>query len=176
MHSQQPPTHQRDPSIECCDTQGIGLFLQSVWKDDRYGHTIGILIDGVLHQVLKSCEGTSENFWPPSPPLQQVHKQKVDENPVLLALGMAGTSHWSASFLLTHNDNIELTIEMACLPRKSDDLPDFDQQMLGVTYEVDNAFKIEHDANSSKDITICSTQRSAVKGGASPIGDFDPVF
>ena len=51
--------------------------------------------------LLRSMEGTPSDDFPPSPPLQQMHLQEINGTPVLLAVGMAGRGHWSASILMS---------------------------------------------------------------------------
>ncbi len=49
-------------------------------------------------QVLESIEGTPDQNWPPSPPLQELHlESRPDGKQLALLVGMAGTSHWSMS-------------------------------------------------------------------------------
>ncbi|MBL9123800.1 MAG: hypothetical protein JNG90_09220 [Planctomycetaceae bacterium] len=48
--------------------------------------------------VFESIEGTPEEDWPPSPPLQELHLEaRPDGKQLALLVGMAGTSHWSLS-------------------------------------------------------------------------------
>lgn len=48
--------------------------------------------------LLESIEGEDSDPWPPSPPWQETHlDQHAAAGPVLMLLGRAGTSHWSAS-------------------------------------------------------------------------------
>jgi hypothetical protein len=66
-------------------------------RGDRYGHRIERRIDGVWHVAIESLEGSSNEDWPPSPPLQTLHIERRATGPVALLVGKAGTSHWSAS-------------------------------------------------------------------------------
>ncbi len=51
-----------------------------------------------VHEILESVEGTGQDEWPPSPPLQQIHEQTLPTGNVIWGLGMSGSSHWSGSF------------------------------------------------------------------------------
>lgn len=104
----------RTEHIRCIDANGRGLYVRCVWTVDRYQHQIGWLIDGVEHAALESCEGTPDDVWPPSPPIQQFSMQMIDGNPALLGVGMAGRGHWSASFVLRQKKFVELVVELAC--------------------------------------------------------------
>ncbi len=101
--------------IERVDADGVGLFVQCNWQLDRYRHLIGIQNNGVRIPVLESSEGSPDEAWPPSPPLQQILTQSIDGDPALLAIGMAGAGHWSTSFVLQQKNSLELVIETACL-------------------------------------------------------------
>ena len=48
--------------------------------------------------ILESVEGTPNQNWPPSPPLQELHlESRPDGKQLALLVGMAGNSHWSMS-------------------------------------------------------------------------------
>lgn len=105
-----------DIAIELIGENGFGLFAQFWKQDDRYCHELGIIDGGQKVVLLTSVEGSPEEFWPPCPPIQQVYKQTVDDNPVLLGVGMAGNRHYSTSALLKPvNASVELVVESACL-------------------------------------------------------------
>jgi hypothetical protein len=76
-------------------TSASGLRLEFVQHHDRYSHRI-VAADGAI--LLCSIEGTDQDIWPASPPLQQLsieeHRPGVE---VALLVGMAGKSHWSLS-------------------------------------------------------------------------------
>lgn len=95
------------------------LFTRSL---DRWTHQFLITSDGLIsgadNKVLTSIEGDSEQFWPPSPPMQEIDlPQSNTASKVALGLGRAGQSHWSASFSLTSpsKGRHEALVEVACL-------------------------------------------------------------
>jgi len=73
--------------------------LAFTWQGDRWGHRLTLVAgDGRRLPLLTSDEGTPQQAWPPSPPLQAFHVQTLaDGRQVALLVGMAGRSHWSAS-------------------------------------------------------------------------------
>jgi hypothetical protein len=67
------------------------------WRGDRYGHRIEQRIGGEWCAVLASIEGSADEVWPPSPPLQSLHIEQRETGAVALLVGKSGTSHWSVS-------------------------------------------------------------------------------
>ena len=74
----------------------LGLLLQMTREGDRY-HTSILLIepDNGTVPLLESCEGSSNDSWPASPPLQEVLLQSDEGRPYLAGLGSAGSGLWS---------------------------------------------------------------------------------
>lgn len=108
-------------TIQRTSPEGNGLLVAFHWNQDRFEHRVAVIVDGASHLLMSSCEGSVDDPWPPSPPLQQVLKQTVKDDPALLGVGMAGNSHWSASFLLCHDDDIALIVDLACAVPNFDD-------------------------------------------------------
>jgi hypothetical protein len=80
---------------------------------DRIGHRIEIFSNDQWLPVLESLEGDAKDDWPKSPPLQTLHVESRPEGPVALLVGMAGTSHWSASVAADEGQS-KLTFDIAC--------------------------------------------------------------
>jgi hypothetical protein len=78
--------------IECGE-----LRIIFYWCGDRYGHRIERLVGGNWTPSLMSVEGSAEDPWPQSPPLQTLHVEQRGSGTVALLVGRGGTSHWSAS-------------------------------------------------------------------------------
>ncbi len=100
------------PMLLLWNSAAVRVGLSFHWRNDRYEHRL-VLIDGDLRSVLlASCEGADQEFWPPSPALQQltVH-QDGRGRPCVLLLGMAGKSHWSLSVA---QDKGALLFDAAC--------------------------------------------------------------
>jgi hypothetical protein len=110
--------------------EGGGLRVVFTRQGDRFSHTIGYVVignresgigyrelrgfapglptdsrypipDSQFVPLLESVEGTPDDRWPPSPPLQSLHcEDRADGKRVALLVGMAGRSHWSLSLEL----------------------------------------------------------------------------
>ncbi|MBI3465753.1 MAG: hypothetical protein HY000_22275 [Planctomycetes bacterium] len=99
--------------------EGGGLRVVFARAGDRFSHTIGYVARSAsdfrlptsdfrsptsdLHFVplLESIEGTPDDAWPASPPLQSLHcEDRPDGKQLALLVGMAGRSHWSLSLEL----------------------------------------------------------------------------
>lgn len=103
------------PAIELLTANGQGMYVACQWQLDRFTHEIGLITGARRIPVLLSCEGNSNDIWPSSPPLQQIHCQEVQQGPVLFGVGMSGGSHFSTSMLLIRTEfSIELQVESAC--------------------------------------------------------------
>ena len=90
------------------------LRVRFTWHGDRYAHEISLLRDGAWDCVLKSVEGTPDDAWPASPPLQSLHVEpRGDGRQVALLVGMAGKCHWSASVELDAAGE-QARFEVAC--------------------------------------------------------------
>jgi hypothetical protein len=102
-------------TIESISRSGQRLRLEFIWLGDRYGHRVSrIDASGAIQPLLESIEGSANDDWPPSPPLQSLTFEKLaGDRPVALLLGMAGNSHWSAS-METVADQAALIFDLAC--------------------------------------------------------------
>ena len=102
-----------DPAtmIQSVDNSGHGLRVVFYKLGDRWGHVIVALDGERVTPLLVSVEGSNEQVWPPSPPLQSLSIERREAGDVALLVGMAGRSHWSASVEATKN---ELDFDVAC--------------------------------------------------------------
>ncbi len=82
-------------------------------QQDRWSHRL-VISDGESETtLLHSLEGDPDQPWPPSPPLQDASYHQLENGEAVLAVGMAGKSHWSASF---SSDQAETILaDLACL-------------------------------------------------------------
>ena len=61
---------------------------------------------------MESVEGAADEPWPPSPPLQSLQWHSIGkQEPVALLVGMAGSSHWSATVAA---DGERILLDVAC--------------------------------------------------------------
>jgi len=98
------------------------------WTDDRYAHEIWLLDGAQWICALASIEGSPQDDWPASPPLQSLAVDTRDDGTaVALLVGMAGSSHWSASVQLDPAVSC-VRFDVACRVRASHAGP------LGSTY------------------------------------------
>ncbi len=86
---------------------------------DRLSHTIGIGVGDDYLPLLESIEGSEEQPWPESPPMQQMVKEcfTPGTSPVLLGVGMSGNGHWSTAIKSPHDE--QLKFDIACKNSKS---------------------------------------------------------
>ena len=110
------------------------VLANDVWhveftrRGDRLAHVISRLVDGRPLPLLASIEGTADDEWPLSPPLQEIHFQSRSGVELALPVGMAGKSHWSISIELCAATG-RLTFDVACRVRS---VPEF----LGSRYAI----------------------------------------
>lgn len=117
-------------TLEALDLAGNGVRVVFEWRDDRFSHAIYGMQRGEPILLTASIEGDAVNPWPPSPPLQQLHKQQNESGEVLFLTGMAGSSHWSGSVSANVGERgPEVTFDFACRHRT---VPEW----LGVTYHL----------------------------------------
>ena len=111
------------------------LLVEFTDAGDRQGHAV-FAVDGSERVcLLTSVEGSGEEPWPASPPLQDLHiESRGDERCVALLVGRAGGSHWSMS---VEADPLAewLTFDIACRLRT---MP----QWLGSTYQATAAARM----------------------------------
>ncbi len=95
-----PPIANR---LELALSDGLSLRVDFDRAHDRWRHRVFLVVpegSNVVGPVLllESQEGTSEDDWPISPPLQFVSiETRPKKLPVALLMGMSGDGHWSAS-------------------------------------------------------------------------------
>jgi hypothetical protein len=97
--------------------EGGGFVVRLSRSRDRHEHVVGLRVGNTIVPLMESLEGSPEESWPPSPPLQQVYREKRSAGlEVALAVGMAGGSHWSASLELDPAAG-RITFDVACRVR-----------------------------------------------------------
>ena len=81
---------------------------------DRLSHTIGITDGDTYLPLLGSIEGSEEESWPASPPMQQMVEECFTPgiSPVLLGVGLSGNGHWSTA--IESQNNHLLKFDIAC--------------------------------------------------------------
>jgi hypothetical protein len=152
-------------TIEALDAEATGARVVFEWRDDRYHHAIYGVSLGENLLLAESVEDDCDSSWPPSPPLQQLHKQPGGTGgEVLLGTGMAGKSHWSGSVATSIDQRwTEVTFEFACRHRTT---PDW----LGVTYRLGPNVHAEQPGDSdSVVLTIGAPLKYSIHAAAVPV-------
>ena len=109
----------REPTVlQILRADGLGLQVAFLKHGDRFHHSVSLIDHQQSIPLLESTEGTDEEIWPPSPPLQELSVEQHGEATVALLVGMAGKSHWSASVEVAA-DRPRVLFDIACLVRGS---------------------------------------------------------
>lgn len=146
--------------ISLCTSDGR-VTVNFVWRDDRFIHQF--LIDGRVVDQAGSVDQQGDQDWPSSPPLQQLSAEVIDGRPVILGIGLAGTSHWSV--VVQAIDTVggqAIKFEWACRHKAK---PSF----LGTTYGVNAALSVLADGNArltrSEEETLVITPTTTTESG-----------
>jgi hypothetical protein len=110
------------------------LQLRFAFRNDRFAHEIWAADGDDWRPVMSSVEGTPEQSWPPSAPLQTLHVEARSEGPIALLVGMAGKCHWSASVEL-HAQRHQVRFELAARVRPPG------SPWLGSTYQLAEGYR-----------------------------------
>lgn len=94
------------------DPQQLAIKFIAHKIDDRFQSTLSIIKFGEEHPLMSSVEGDGQQPWPPSPPFQECLEQRIGEDTIVLATGMAGKTHWSMS--VEADDSPALVCDVAC--------------------------------------------------------------
>jgi hypothetical protein len=98
--------------------EGGGLSVRFHRREDRFAHEIWLADRGNWIQALSSREGLPLDEWPPSPPFQSLNvESRAGDRQVALLVGMASSSHWSASVELDPAAGC-VTFDVACRTRQ----------------------------------------------------------
>ena len=83
------------------------------WRGDRWRHTVTFAGESLAESVEGTADG-GDARWPVSPPLVELSAINLQGGPALLAVGLAGRSHFSAS-VRPHPEHADtLLFEIAC--------------------------------------------------------------
>lgn len=110
------------------------LQVRFAFREDRFAHEIWVADGDDWRPVLLSVEGTPEQSWPASAPLQTLHVETRSEGPLALLVGMAGKCHWSASVEL-NSARQRVCFELAARVRPPG------SPWLGSTYELAEGYR-----------------------------------
>lgn len=121
----EPATPRRRPPLVV--TAGPVRVVFS-WAGDRWRHAI-LLDDRPWAESLEGRADDRDAAWPGSPPLVEVSTAATATGPAVLAVGLAGRSHFSASVTACPDRPDALLFEIACRVREQ-------PGWLGSTYDV----------------------------------------
>ena len=95
------------------------IALQFAQASDRWHHRLIIVANDEATEFMSSAEGTPEEEWPPSPPLQEATLHELPEGNAILCVGMAGKSHWSAAYSIEPSvKGQHVRADLACLQKE----------------------------------------------------------
>ena len=115
-------------SIDLVGPDGKCL-VRFAWESDRFAHQV--LVDGKV--MASSMEGDANSAWPPSPPIQQLSLENIEQQDVILGVGAAGRGHWS--ICAKFESARQIKFELAC---RTKDEPEF----LGSSYHMAAGVKL----------------------------------
>lgn len=110
---------------------------------------------------MQSVEGTPDQDWPPSPPLQELNQLELELGNSVLGVGMAGHSHWSASFSIepTGDGSNHVKSDLACLQKKPvTGLVSETDSSLGSTYQFSQDCEIQSFSETRVEVVTPSVQ------------------
>lgn len=128
------------------------------FEKDRFAHAVLVQRGQEWVETLNSCESGSSENWPSSPPLQEIHEH--DPGVSYLAVGGAGTSHWSATVERVADGRIRF--DFACRLSQNHDFLGNNYQFsdkLGAVEFADHCFSadgLEIRANDLTELTVSS--------------------
>lgn len=107
------------PVLDMISLSAGALSVRYSKLRDRLSHTVGIAVGDSYIPLLESIEGSEEEPWPASPPMQQMVEEcfTPGTSPVLLGVGLSGNGHWSTAI---ETQKIgQLKFDIACKNTKS---------------------------------------------------------
>lgn len=119
--------------------QRPAIKLQFVRCQDRWKHRWILATENTEVLIMTSLEGTPDQELPPSAPLQEASRHCLEQGDAILCVGMAGKSHWSASFSVEgQGQDAVIKSDLACLQKTFG--PD---SRLGSTYTLDHSCQVQ---------------------------------
>lgn len=127
--------------------------------DDRWGHRWFLESGATTTELMRSLEGTPDQDWPSSPPLQEVSRHSLDRGDALLCVGMAGKSHWSASFSVEPGSGADaVKSDLACLQKQLDQ-----NAQLGSTYVLNPEISVRSNSKQRVEFELNDQSRVVIE-------------
>ena len=125
------------------------LAVEFRWHGDRFVHRV-LTAGG---EQLSSVDGSEDEAWPPSPPLQQLSPESTGDKTLIFGVGLAGQSHWSVSVEVVEQEGRPaLKFDWACRCKQP-------PERLGTTYTTGPAFHVEPSPGTRLRVTDDHQQR-----------------
>ncbi len=107
------------PVLDMISISAGALSVRYSKLRDRLSHTVGIAVGDSYTPWLESIEGSEDESWPASPPMQQMVEEcfTPGTGPVLLGVGLSGNGHWSTA--IETQTSGRLKFDIACKNTKS---------------------------------------------------------
>jgi hypothetical protein len=134
-------------SVSGSSESGPRLKMMFERGGDRWAHRVVSVSEDTETIVLQSIEGDDQTQWPPSPPLQDPDQHDLPTGAAVLAVGMAGTGHWSASFSVDRADFLLADVACFCKAR-----PPETAAALVSTYQIAAGVEIVHNTPSAVEL------------------------
>lgn len=90
-----------------------GMTVRFGWRGDRWAHDV-VGTDGTRWQSIEETGGADDPRWPASPVLVELSVLDTPAGPVILGVGLAGRSHFSASVGPDPSHPDRLRFDLAC--------------------------------------------------------------
>lgn len=103
-------------AVGLAGSSDLRLEARFLWRKDRFAHQLVLVTPDAEWLLLQSVEGTDQEDFPPSPPLQDMSVERRVGSQVALGVGMAGSSMWSLSVEALTGTG-DLFFEWACQTR-----------------------------------------------------------
>jgi len=149
-----------DLKIQTCNQPSVGMRFQR--DDDRWIHQFVLISNGEELPLLSSVEGTANDIWPDSPPLQDASHHALGGGEAILCVGMAGKSHWSAAFSIENSDDPGqsdfIKCDLACLQKDDSEGVVLSDAKLLSTYAIDSHWKLESVSESQLKLSLGTNQ------------------
>ena len=141
------------------DQSAVKLVFEQ--RNDRWAQQWFLITDQGRNVFLTSAEGTPDQNWPPSPPLQEVSRHELATGDAVLCVGMAGKSHWSASYSVESSTQpsqpIQINADLACLQKGASSVP-VEMLAIGSTFELDAACTVVASTEGRIEVSLNADQ------------------
>lgn len=92
------------------------LSIHFAKAQDRFVHSIDLLVENARRELLRSVPGDNSDPWPSDAPLQQVVLESIrpEGSPVAFGVGLSGHGHWSLACEVLTGKTPGFQFDFAC--------------------------------------------------------------